>query len=97
MGIEGLLVRRSDMNLETSTFLDGDSLSKNKRIYWVFVGIPDAIYLNIKQIDLFRLLSDFSKMRVLVLCHHNNCISISDYQEISVSKSNDMMSAIVRS
>ena len=96
-GVESLLLRHPDLTVDSTTFFDGNSLNYEIENCRPNVVILDESLLTSNRIDLSHLLMGYPKMRVLVLGIHDNRLSIYDHQELIVSNSNDLVSAIERS
>lgn len=96
-GVESLLSRRPDLNVDSFPYLDGISLSSQIESYQPNVIILDEGLLSSKRIDLSSLLMGYPKMRILVLGIQDNRLNVFDHQELIVSHSNDLVSVIEHS
>ena len=96
-GVESLLSSRPGLSVDSFPFLDVNSLNTQIDSCRPNVIILDESLLSSKRIDLSSLLMGYPKMRVLVLGIQENRLSVYDHQELIVSHSNDLVSAIERS
>lgn len=96
-GVESLLSRQPGLRVESIPFLDSDSLAYEIDSCQPNVIVLDEGLISSKRIDLSNLLMGYPKIRVLVLGIYDNRLGIYDHQELIVSNSNDLVSAIERS
>jgi hypothetical protein len=96
-GVESLLSRQPGLRVDSIPFLDSASLDYEIDTCQPNVIILDEGLISSKRIDLSNLLMGYPKIRLLVLGIHDNRLSIYDHQELIVSHSNDLVSAIERS
>lgn len=93
-GIASLLSREGDINVSTTNYIDEKTL-----IHEIDKYNPDVVILDERMefsdlTNLFNLLIDYPKLRVMVLSVIDNKVNVYDKAEIIVSHSYDLISAI---
>lgn len=94
-GVESLLSREMDLNVTGVPFIDDRALIDQIVEFQPNVVIVDESLIFGRKIDFLSLLRTDPKMRLLVLSNQDNRINIYDRQEIPVTQSTDLISAIM--
>ena len=93
-GVESILLREMDLNVTGVPFIDEKALIDRIEKSQPDVVIMDESLIFGRKIDLLSLLRSGLSMRFLVLSNQDNRINIYNYQEILVTQSTDLISAI---
>ncbi|MEE9459916.1 MAG: hypothetical protein V3V84_09165 [Candidatus Bathyarchaeia archaeon] len=93
-GVERLLSREMDLNVTCVPFIDDKALIDLIEKFQPDVVIVDGSLIFGRRIDFLSLLRSGLNMSVLVLSNQDNRINIYNHQEILVTQSTDLISAI---
>jgi DNA-binding NarL/FixJ family response regulator len=93
-GVERLLSREMDLNVTGVPFIDDKALIDLIEKIQPDVVIVDGSLIFGRRIDFLSLLRSGLNMSVLVLSNQDNRINIYNHQEILVTQSTDLISAI---
>lgn len=96
-GVESILSREMDLSVTSISFIDNATLNQQIERDQPDVVILDESLLSSEMPRLFNLFASYPNLRVMVLSVGENRINIYDRQEIQVSHSADLVSAILGS
>jgi DNA-binding NarL/FixJ family response regulator len=96
-GVESILSREMDLSVTSISFIDDATLNQQIERVQPDVVILDESLLSSEMPRLFNLFASYPNLRVMVLSVGENRINIYDRQEIQVSHSADLVSAIMGS
>jgi DNA-binding NarL/FixJ family response regulator len=96
-GVESILSREMDLSVTSTSFIDNATLNQQIERDQPDVVILDESLLSSEMPRLFNLFASYPNLRVMVLSVGENRINIYDRQEIQVSHSADLVSAILGS
>lgn len=96
-GVESILSREMDLSVTSTSFIDDAALNQQiERDQPDVVILDESLIIN-EMLSLFHLFASYPNLRVIVLSDGENRINIYDRQEIQVSHSADLVSAVLGS
>jgi DNA-binding NarL/FixJ family response regulator len=96
-GVESLLSREMDLSVTSIPFVDNGALISKIEELKPDVVIMDESLIFRREVEFISLLRCYPKVRILVLSIQDNRINIYDREEIPVTQSTDLISAIMGS